>query len=52
MALVAARTFLLINGADLEATQEEKYVKYLRLAEGGWAKTSWPGGCARTSNGV
>lgn len=34
MALVAARTFLLINGADLEATQEEKYVTFLRLAEG------------------
>lgn len=35
VALVAARTFLLINGADLEATQEEKYVTFLRLAEGG-----------------
>lgn len=33
--LVAARTFLLINGANLEATQEEKYVTFLRLAEGG-----------------
>ena len=33
-ALVAARTFLIINGADLEATQEEKYVTFLRLAEG------------------
>lgn len=31
---VAARTFLLVNGADLEATQEEKYVTFLRLAEG------------------
>lgn len=35
VALVAARTFLLINGADMEATQEEKYVTFLRLAEGG-----------------
>jgi death on curing protein len=35
VALVAARTFLLINGTDLEASQEEKYVTYLRLAEGG-----------------
>lgn len=35
VALVAARTFLLINGGNLEATQEEKYVTFLRLAEGG-----------------
>jgi death-on-curing protein len=35
VALVAARTFLLINDADLEATEEEKYVTFLRLAEGG-----------------
>jgi death-on-curing protein len=35
VALVAARTFLLINYADLEATQEEKYLTFLRLAEGG-----------------
>jgi death on curing protein len=35
VALVAARTFLLINDADLEATQEEKYLTFLRLAEGG-----------------
>ena len=34
VALVAARTFLLINGADLEATQEEKYITFLHLAEG------------------
>lgn len=34
-ALIAARTFLLINGANLEASQEEKYVTFLRLAEGG-----------------
>jgi death on curing protein len=34
VALVAARTFLLINGADLVASQEEKYVTFLRLAEG------------------
>ena len=35
VALVAARTFLLINGADLEASQEDKYVTFMRLAEGG-----------------
>jgi death on curing protein len=34
VALVAARTFLLINGANLEASQEEKYLTFLRLAEG------------------
>jgi death-on-curing protein len=33
-ALVAARTFLLINGYDLEASQEEKYLTFLHLAEG------------------
>ncbi|MBC7910642.1 MAG: type II toxin-antitoxin system death-on-curing family toxin [Pyrinomonadaceae bacterium] len=33
-ALVVARTFLLLNGTDLEATQEEKYLTFLRLAEG------------------
>lgn len=35
VALAAARTFLLINGADLEASQDEKYGTFLRLAEGG-----------------
>jgi death on curing protein len=35
VALVAARTFLILNGADLEATQQEKYITFLRLAEGG-----------------
>jgi death-on-curing protein len=34
VALVVARTFLLLNGADLVASQEEKYVTFLRLAEG------------------
>ena len=34
VALVAARTFLLVNGADFVATQEEKYTTFLRLAEG------------------
>lgn len=34
VALVAARTFLLLNGADLEATQEDKYITFMRLAEG------------------
>jgi death-on-curing protein len=34
VALVAARTFLLINRADLVASQQEKYVTFLRLTEG------------------
>lgn len=33
-ALVAARTFLILNGVDLEATQDEKYLTFLELAEG------------------
>jgi death-on-curing protein len=33
-AYVACRTFLKLNGQDFEATQEEKYVTFLRLAEG------------------
>jgi death-on-curing protein len=42
-ALVAARTFLLINGEDLEASQEEKYVTFLRLAEGGLSEDELAG---------
>lgn len=42
-ALVAARTFLLINGADVEASQEEKYVTFLRLAEGGLSEDELAG---------
>lgn len=33
-ALVVARTFLLLNGFSLSATQEEKYLTFLKLAEG------------------
>lgn len=33
-ALVAARTFLLLNGVNLAASQEEKYPIFLHLAEG------------------
>lgn len=33
-AYVACRTFLLLNGIDLSASQEEKYLTFLRLAEG------------------
>jgi len=33
-ALVVARTFLLLNGLDLSASQEEKYRTFLSLAEG------------------
>jgi death-on-curing protein len=32
--LVAARTFLLLNGVNLEATQDEKYLIFLQLAQG------------------
>lgn len=33
-ALVFSRTFLLLNGYNLNATQEEKYLTFLNLAEG------------------
>ena len=33
-ALVAARTFLILNGVDLDATQDEKVLTFLNLAEG------------------
>jgi death-on-curing protein len=33
-ALVAARTVLIVNGVDLEATQDEKYLTFLELANG------------------
>lgn len=34
VALVVCRTFLILNGRDLQATQEEKYRTFLRLAAG------------------
>ena len=33
-ALVAARTFLILNGVDLDATQDDKFLIFLNLAEG------------------
>ena len=33
-ALVAARTFLILNGVDVEATQDDKVLTFLNLAEG------------------
>src|SRR5687767_11857725 len=33
-ALVAARTFLILNGVDLKATQDDKVLTFLSLAEG------------------
>lgn len=33
-ALVAARTFLILNGVDLKATQDDKVLAFLNLAEG------------------
>ena len=32
--LVAARTFLLLNGVNIRASQDEKYLTFLQLAEG------------------
>ena len=32
--LVAARTFLLLNGVNLQASQDEKYLTFLQLAQG------------------
>jgi len=32
--LVACRTFLLLNGKDLDATREEKYLTFMSLARG------------------
>jgi death-on-curing protein len=34
MALIVARLFLLLNGTDLVATQDEKYLTFLALAAG------------------
>ena len=31
---MAARTFLILNGVDLDATQDEKVLTFLNLAEG------------------
>jgi death-on-curing protein len=33
-ALVAVRTFLLLNGVNLQASQDEKYLTFLQLAQG------------------
>jgi death-on-curing protein len=33
-ALVATRTFLLLNGVNLDTSQDEKYLTFLQLAEG------------------
>ena len=33
-ALVAARTFLLLNAVNLEANQDEKYLTFIQLAQG------------------
>lgn len=33
-ALIAARTFLLLNGINLEASQDEKFLTFQRLADG------------------
>lgn len=33
-ALVATRTFLILNGVDLDTTQDDKFLTFLNLAEG------------------
>ena len=33
-ALVATRSFLLLNGVDLDASQDDKYLTFLQLAQG------------------
>jgi len=33
-ALVVSRTFILLNGFNIEASQEDKYLSFLKLAEG------------------
>ena len=33
-ALVVSRTFILLNGFNIEASQEDKYLTFLKLAEG------------------
>jgi death-on-curing protein len=43
-ALVVARTFLLLNGFNINANQEEKYLTFLKLAEGNLSEeelTDW-----------
>jgi death-on-curing protein len=42
-AYVVCRTFLLINGKDIEAPQEDKYLTFLRLAEGGLTENDLAG---------
>lgn len=42
-ALVVSRTFLLINGYDINASQEEKYLTFLKLAEGNLAEEELAG---------
>lgn len=37
-ALVAARTFLILNGVNLNATQDDKVLTILNLAEGGMSE--------------
>jgi death-on-curing protein len=42
-AYVVCRTFLKLNGVDLQATHEEKYITFLRLAEGRMSETELAG---------
>ncbi|EKQ61416.1 death-on-curing protein [Xanthomonas citri pv. malvacearum str. GSPB1386] len=38
---VCYRVFLLLNGAELIASQEEKYVAMMRLADGAWSEATF-----------
>lgn len=42
-AYVVCRTFLLLNGRDLSATSEEKYLTFLKLAEGALSESELAG---------
>ncbi|HEX7182405.1 MAG TPA: type II toxin-antitoxin system death-on-curing family toxin [Thermoanaerobaculia bacterium] len=42
-AYVVCRTFLLLNGYDLAASQEEKYLAFLKLAEGRFSQEDLAG---------
>ena len=49
VAFVVCRTFLRLNGSDLEAKREEKYLTFLRLAGGRSRKKSWRPGSVNAS---
>jgi death-on-curing protein len=48
---VAYRTFLELNGTELVATDEDKYLRILALAEGKLSERDFAGAVPRTSHG-